>query len=85
MADKVCVVEGAVKRGGDAMARGVATVLPHTHCMCCCRCPALIRVVIACYGLPLVHYVLRHLLVCVCVCVQVNALHPHSPLPSLQK
>jgi hypothetical protein len=27
-----CVCVGAVKGGGDAMARGVGSVLPHTHC-----------------------------------------------------
>jgi len=46
MADKV----GAVKRGGDAMARGVGSVFPGTHCMDCCRCPALIRLAIACHA-----------------------------------
>jgi hypothetical protein len=64
MADKVGVVKGAVQRGGDAMARGVGSVLPDSHCMDCRRWSALIRLAIACYGLPLLQYVLRpHLVV----------------------
>jgi hypothetical protein len=41
------VVKGAVQRGGDAMARGVGSVLPDSHCMDCRRWSALIRLAIA--------------------------------------
>jgi hypothetical protein len=83
------VVKGAVQRGGDAMARGVGSVLPDSHCTDCRRWSALIRVAIACYAsisysvcVCCVLACLHACIMCVCVCVCVRVVNtPTSPHP----